>query len=135
MTNYPESVWLASILTSLGIKSYGEAKLLKALADAGYKCPKISLKDNIMATIKTIVPGLNIIDAISWLQKAISTDPQYLSLFEALNIIEPLSSIELQQYHKNPNLINAILINIKDINLLNALKEQLLKLKHQGLSK
>jgi hypothetical protein len=130
-----DEIYLGSILASLGIKSYGEARLLKLLADSGYKCPKIPLKDNLIAAIKILIPGLNILDAISWLQKAISTDYQYLSLLQALKVIEPLSPIELEQYQANPNLFNAILINIKDVNLLNYLKEQLLKLKQHGLSK
>lgn len=108
------AIYLASFSISKLIKVSVTLKLLKDLADEGYKLDLSKLEDNnSKQNILKHIPGVNIIDAIT----EAKTYDKFLFIEELKleRVLIPLTKKEERRYKKSRDFLTAFIINTREV--------------------
>ena len=129
------SLWLGSIVLSFAMNISNVLKIVKDLADSGYKINnnKLSKLNKEMEpeyvkyrSMMLFLPIVNVMTVALDRIKYIKSSDLYFNKLDVLGSIEEMSDYEKIAYAENPTGLNAILLQIKmETKLQNALKVKL----------
>ena len=129
------SVWVGSIILSFAMNISNVLKIVKDLADSGYKINdnKLSKLNKEMEpeyvkyrSMMLFLPIVNVMTVALDRIKYIKSSDLYFNKLDVLGSIEEMSDYEKIAYAENPTGLNAILLQIKmETKLQNALKVKL----------
>ena len=129
------SVWVGSIILSFAMNISNVLKIVKDLADSGYKINnnKLSRLNKEMEpeyvkyrSMMLFLPIVNVMTVALDRIKYIKSSDLYFNKLDVLGSIEEMSDYEKIAYAENPTGLNAILLQIKmETKLQNALKVKL----------
>lgn len=114
--------WLGTSIASVGMELANEFRMLKDVADAGYKIDIIRLSElgkqlnpNASKTtlLSMIIPVFNIMKVLENTIQYNNIRPMILDQLNIINVLEEMSEREKQEYLKNPTGLNALLIPLK----------------------
>lgn len=128
-------LWLGTIVASFGLEIAKELRMLKDVADAGYKINMERLseihkqinQDVPNATLQSmLIPVLNVMLVFQRTVQYYQARPMILSQLSVIDALEEMSEIEKTEYLKKPTGLNALIIQTKaETRLLNAKKIQI----------
>ena len=128
-------LWLGTIVASFGLEIANELRMLKDVADAGYKINMERLseihkqinQDVPNTTLRSmLIPVLNVMLVFQRTVQYYQVRPMIISQLSVIDALEEMSEIEKTEYLKKPTGLNALIIHTKaEIRLLNAKKIQI----------
>lgn len=123
-------LWLGTIVASFGLEIANASRMLKDVADAGYKIDMERLseiykqinQDVPNATLQSmLIPVLNVMLVFQRTVQYYQFRPMILSQLSLIDALEEMSEIEKTEYLKKPTRLNALIIHTKaETRLLNA---------------
>ena len=129
------SVWIGSIILSFAMNISNVLKIVKDLADLGYKINnnKLSRLNKEMnpeyvknRSLMLFFPIVNVMTVVADRIKYIQSSSAYFNKLDALRTIEEMSDYKKIAYAQNSTVLNAILLQIKmETKLKNAFKVKL----------
>lgn len=117
--------WIISIFVCIGMRVQFAFKVIKDIANAGYKFKLENLSKIIkeinpnmrtLNKIKLLIPGFNILDTLILPYQYNQKSAYLIDGLRTLNTIEAMSEEEFKQYQENPKIITALNICINSKN-------------------
>jgi len=113
-------MWLCTIILSLGMTAISSMKLIKDIANLGYKInmkeidrlDRINFNSNNNILLSFLIPFYNIMFAM---QVTLDYNNDKSTPINALNVIgllDEMNKEELEEYSKNPTLLNALYVSV-----------------------
>lgn len=113
--------WIISIFACMGMRVQFAFKIIKDIANAGYKfkpenlskiIEKINPNVNKINKIKLLIPGFNIFDTFVSAYQYNQKSAYIIDELITLDAIEAMSDKEIKEYQENPKIITALNICI-----------------------
>lgn len=104
--------WLISFIIAQGIEKSTALTVIKKLADDGYKINRQNLRKNYLLSIINLIPIINIVISL-FSSLSLHFYDGILKELKKDGILLKLSDEEKEEYHQNPTLLKALLINRK----------------------
>ena len=117
-------IWICSSVVSVYTVFNQVFKMIKEFADEGYKINSKDL-DNInnsmpdvnessrLSMLSMFIPIYNLFFALMFVQKNESNKDTLFMFFKSLGIIEEMEPFEINEYKKNPTLLNSVQVSKK----------------------
>lgn len=118
-------LWLGTIVISMGVNISVALKMIKDIADAGYKLDYKRLSElgdlnpnnGKILRLATLIPMLNIMYSMNLIIQYNNQRDFMLTQLRVMDTLEKMSKEEQEEYEKNPTFLNAILISAnKELN-------------------
>lgn len=131
-------MWLCTIILSLGMTAISSMKLIKDIADLGYKInmkeidrlDRISNNSNNNILLSFLIPFYNIMFAMQVTLEYNNDKSTPINVLNVIGLLNEMNKEELEEYSKNPTLLNALYVSVvsnkeqddldKDLDLTNA---------------
>ena len=104
--------WLISFVIAQGIEKSTALTVIKKLADDGYKINRQNSRKNYLLSIINLIPIINIVISL-FSSLSLHFYDGILKELKKDGILLKLSDEEKEEYHQNPTLLKALLINRK----------------------
>lgn len=104
--------WLISFIIAQGIEKSTALTVIKKLADDGYKINRQNSRKNYLLSIINLIPIINIVISL-FSSLSLHFYDGILKELKKDGILLKLSDEEKEEYHQNPTLLKALLINRK----------------------
>lgn len=104
--------WLISFVIAQGIEKTTALTVIKKLADDGYKINRQNSRKNYLLSIINLIPIINIVISL-FSSLSLHFYDGILKELKKDGILLKLSDEEKEEYHQNPTLLKALLINRK----------------------
>ncbi len=115
-------LWLGTSIASFGMETANELRMLKDVADAGYKVDVKRLSElgkqlNPNATkvtlLSMLIPIFNVIQVFQRTIQYNNVRPMILDQLSIIDALEEMSEIEKTEYKKKPTGLNALVVPLK----------------------
>lgn len=114
--------WGTTIVASVSMEIVKELKVFKYAADDGYRINLEKAKeyddnqsdiDVFKKAISHFIPVYNILNTMNEINMFNEKTPTLLNQLHVMNLLEPMSDEEKEEYNKKPSLFNAFKVNMK----------------------